>query len=473
MRISGRSELAQYRLLNDAEIWLDGLPGRGTFVVYVHKRTGQQMTIQSAAANHALPGAWAVLPGSRHAPVAEPIRRISSVYWVFALLLIFNIASPKAGILFFGIPLTFGYMLLGIFAPVALIGLVRRPTLSPAAAANFFLGYLLAGLIVLYDTVFFSSAWTSVVTYLTIFIILPMIILVAMSSHLEYVSEKDIGTVLKWCVRFVIVWGIMNFVLYALFKHIIEIKYVTVNAGELSSVFDKNNRRGSLMKLISTYNNGNVFGASMIMLAPLYIYFEKSRFWITALLIAVVLSLSRTAWFGLLAIGFLMVATGFIRLSRIYFWISLIGAAGAGVVMMAVLGWDSSKLLDTNLGGRFEQWSDIEISPLGQGSIRVAEILYAGLLRSFGVIGSLVVMVALLFPVVYAALNRQRLSRLRMAAAIGCGGYLLIAFFDAAFIYPPVIVIYLFASAMIYRRGYRLPSSTPLSYHKASAAGPA
>jgi len=431
------------------------------------------MTSQTAPANPAQQAAWAVLPGSRFAPAAAPIARVSAIYWVYALLLIFNIASPKAGISFFGIPLTFGYMLLGIFAPVALVGLVRRPTLSPAAAANFLLGYLIAGLLVLYDTFLFSAVWTSVITYLAIFILLPMIVLVAMSSHLEYLSEKDIGTILKWCLRFVIVWGIMNFVLYALFKHIVEIKYITINAGEVSSVFDKNNRRGSLMKLISTYNNGNVFGASMIMLAPLYIYFEKSRIWITAFLVAVVLSLSRTAWFGLLAIGFLMVATGFIRLSRVYFWLALASAVCLGVLMMALLGWDSSKLFDTNLGGRFEQWNDIQLSLFGQNSIRVAEILYAGLLRSFGVIGFLIVMVAMLFPIVYAGVNLRRLSRLRLAAAIGCVAYLLIAFFDAAFIYPPVIVIYLFMSAMVYRRGYRLPSSTPLSHQMAKAAAPA
>jgi len=51
-------------------------------------------------------------------------------YWLYALLLITNIAAPKAGIEVYGIPLTFGYMLLAAIAPIGLIGLARRPTLS-------------------------------------------------------------------------------------------------------------------------------------------------------------------------------------------------------------------------------------------------------------------------------------------------------------------------------------------------------
>jgi hypothetical protein len=301
-----------------------------------------------------------------------------------------------------------------------------------------------------------------VVLSLAQFIALPGIMLIALCANLEYLTEQQIGGVLKWCMRFVIVWGLMNFVLYILIKHIIEIRYITINAGEVSSVFNKNNRRGALMKLISTYNNGNIFGACMIMLAPIYIYFERSRAWVVAFLTAVVLSLSRTTWFGLAAVGGLMVLTGQIRLSRGYFWIAAAASVVLAVAMVAALGWSSDKVLDTNLGGRLDQWTDLTLSPFGDNTFRIAEILYAGLLRSFGVIGALIALVALVYPVGYALGHAGKLSVLRRAAAVGCAGYLLAAFFDAAFIYPPTIVIYLFASALVYRRGYRLPSGDPL-----------
>jgi len=404
---------------------------------------------------------WAA-PFAQRRPRAATGTSASAIYWAYVILIITNVASPKAGIEVSGLPVTFGYMLLGVAAPLGLIALIRRPTLQAAAIGNF-IAYLLVGLIALYKTFLFGAAASSVILSLALFIALPMIMLIALCSHLEYLTERQIGGILKWSMRLVIVWGLMNFTLYVLFKHIIEIKYITINAGEVSSVFNKNNRRGSLMKLISTYNNGNIFGVCMIMLAPLYIYFERSRLWVVAFLIAIVLSLSRTTWFGLIAVGGMMVLTGQIRLSRGYFWIAVVCSVALAIGMMATLGWSSNSILDTNLGGRLDQWTDLTLSPFGEDTFRIAEILYAGLIRSFGVIGALFALVALLYPIGYALSRARQLSVLRRAAAVGCAGYLLAAFFDAAFIYPPTIAIYLFASALVYRRGYRLPSGDPLS----------
>lgn len=419
------------------------------------------MNGQSLTPDHALSRAWS-------APLAQSQRLLASArsspsvfYWVYVLLIIANIASPKAGIEVYGYPLTFGYMLLVVIAPIGLIGLARRPTLSSAAIGNF-IAYLAVGFIGVYKTILYGTAASSVLLNIALFIALPAIMLIALCAHLEYLTEKQIGTVLRWSMRFVIVWGLMNFVIFLLTKHIIEIRYITINAGEVSSVFNKNNRRGTLMKLISTYNNGNIFGACMITLAPVYIYFEKSRAWVVAFLISVVLSLSRSTWFGLIMVSVFMALSGQLRLSRISFWIAALAALALAIVMMATLGWSSNSLLDTNLGGRVEQWTNLTLSPFGENTFRIAEILYAGLLRSFGVIGFLIALVALLYPIGYALGRASQLSTLRRAAAAGCAGYLLVSFFDAAFIYPPTIVIYLFVSTLVYRRGFRLPSGDPL-----------
>lgn len=402
----------------------------------------------------------------RGAPAAA---HASALYWAYVVLVIFNIGSPKAGIEVYGFPLTFGYILLAAAAPIGLIALISRPTLQAAAIGNF-IAYLVVGLITIYKTLVFGAPISAVLIGLALFIALPMIMLIGLCAHLEYLSERQIGGILKWCMRFVIAWGIMNFVLYMLFQHIVEIKYVTINAGEVSSVFNKNNRRGSLMKLISTYNNGNIFGVCMIMLAPVYIYFEKSRAWVVAFLAAIVLSLSRTTWFGLIAVGGLMVITGQIRVARGYFWIAVAASIALAVVMAAAIGWSSNSILDTNLGGRLSQWTGLTISPFGDNAFFIAEILYAGLLRSFGVIGALIALVAFLYPIGYALSRGGQLSMLRRAAAVGCAGYLLAAFFDAALIYPPVIAIYLFMSALVYRRGFRLPSGNPLPRAAAASA---
>lgn len=416
---------------------------------------------QSLTPDHALSRAWSAPLAQSQRALASASSNPSFFYWVYVLLIITNIASPKAGIEVFGFPLTFGYMLLAAVAPIGVVGLFRRATLSPAAIGNF-VAYLAVGFIGIYKTILFGTAWSTVVLNLAQFIVLPAIMLIALSAHLEYLTEKQIGTVLRWSIRFVILWGLMNFVMFILFKHIIEIRYITINAGELSSVLNKNNRRGALMKLISTYNNGNVFGACMIVLAPVYIHFEKSRAWVAAFLISVVLSLSRSTWFGLIMVGVFMVASGQVRLSRLSFWIAALAAFALAIVMMVTLGWSGGSLLDTNLGGRTEQWTNLTLSPFGENTFRIAEILYAGLLRSFGVIGFLIALVALLYPIGYALGRVGQLSNLRRAAAVGCAGYLLVSFFDAAFIYPPTFVVYLFVSTLVYRRGFRLPSGDPL-----------
>jgi len=157
-----------------------------------------------------------------------------------------------------------------------------------------------------------------------------------------------------------------------------------------------------------------------------------------------------------------MVLSGQVRLSRIWFWVAASASLALAIFMMATLGWSSNSLFDTDLGGRIEQWSDLTLSPFGENTFRIAEILYAGLLRSFGVIGFLIALVAFLYPIGYALGRAAQLSNLRRAAAAGCAGYLLVSFFDAAFIYPPTIVIYLFVSTLVYRRGFRLPSGDPL-----------
>ncbi|MDF0489900.1 hypothetical protein PX554_17330 [Sphingomonas sp. H39-1-10] len=416
---------------------------------------------QSLTTDHALPRAWPAPLARGQRLLASAGSRPSFFYWVYVLLIITNIASPKAGIEVYGYPLTFGYMLLAVVAPIGLIGLARRPTLSAAAIGNF-VAYLAVGFIGIYKTILYGAAQSSVVLAVALFIALPAIMLIALCAHLEYLTEKQIGTVLRWSMRFVIVWGLLNFVMFILFKHIIEIRYITINAGELSSVFNKNNRRGALMKLISTYNNGNIFGACMVMLAPVYIYFEKSRAWVIAFLLSVVLSLSRSTWFGLIMVGMFMAMSGQVRLSRFSFWIAAFASLALALYMMVTLGWSSDSLFDTDLGGRIEQWTTLTLSPFGESTFRIAEILYAGLLRSFGVIGFLIALVALVYPVGYALGQASRLSTLRRAAAAGCAGYLLVSFFDAAFIYPPTIVIYLFVSSLVYRRGFRLPSGEPL-----------
>ncbi len=73
-----------------------------------------------------------------------------------------------------------------------------------------------------------------------------------------------------------------------------------VNAADVGLLeTTKDINRGGLFKLISTYNNGNVYGAAMLILLPLFDAIETRKWRKLFLRIALVLTLSRSVWIGL------------------------------------------------------------------------------------------------------------------------------------------------------------------------------
>lgn len=214
------------------------------------------------------------------------------------------------------------------------------------------------------------------------------------------------------------------------------------------------------MKLVSTYNNGNIFGVCMITLGPVYLYAEKSRAWKGAFLLAILLTLSRSAWFGMGVMAGVMVVTRQLRINRGYVWVAAIGAVGGVLILLPLLGWTPANLFDSNLGGRFYQFEELVFTWLGAPRIRIAEIIYLGLLQSFGLLGFLGVMLALVFPLLTQGPRLYQLPMLRRAALGGIVCYLMTAASDGAFIFPPVLAIFLFMGALAYRRGYRRAASS-------------
>jgi len=307
----------------------------------------------------------------------------------------------------------------------------------------------------IYKSIGLYHSTTAFVVNIALFIGLPALVLVIYGSFLESIKEQDIGFPIKLAIRFAIAWGIFNFILYILVKRIIEVPYVTVNIGDVGSIFNKNNKRGGLMKLVSSYNNGNVFGVCMILLAPVYMIYEKSRIWLSAFFIACILTLSRTVWFGLAVLFAAMVLSREIRLRNGSVWLGVSIVISGIILVMPALGWGVDRLYDSNLGGRVHQLTSITFSWFGEDKIQINEILYAGLLQSFGVLGFLWAFSALAFPVIFGAVTFRRLPQLRRRAFIGCACYLIVAGIDSAFILPPVLAIYLFLNALLYRRGFR------------------
>ena len=386
-------------------------------------------------------------------PLAAILPRRRATVAIFVLVAVFLIALPKGGITSGGVPVTFGYMLLGACALPALLGLARVPLQAPALM-QLAAGWLPLGLMTVHVTLTGTDSDSHLIVYATVFALLPLLILGLYAPYLERLTEREIATALTWTIRFAVAWGLMNFVLFAVAHQFLRVPFLTVNASDLQDIFARNNRRGALMKLVSTYNNGNIYGACMVMLETLYLLFEQRRGWRIAFLLSIVLTLSRTAWLGLIALFFIMAALGQIRLTRPAVWVLIGGALVSIATLLPAMGWRSDSIIDDDLGGRLDQLSALSVTPLGVGRIHVPEIVYAGLIESFGVIGFGFGCVALGFPLVFGLQRRARLSPLRKAALAGIASYLLLACSDGAFILAPVLPLFLGLCALLYRRGF-------------------
>ena len=380
----------------------------------------------------------------------------SGLIWpLFVLVAIFNLALPKGGIMVYRLPVTWGYLLIALVGALAGIAVIRRRNLQIAPIVQTFGLFLPLGVIVYYKAVQYNLPAAGWIPFAVIFGLFPILILIAIGPQLERIRTADMARAIRPMIRFAVAWGLMNFVLFLLTREIIEIPYVTVNIGDVGEILSKNNlRSGGLMKLVSTYNNGNVFGACMVMLMPLYLYFEHRKIWRALFIVAVILTLSRTAWFSMSAAFIMMALAGQIRLNRSGVWISVAAAVCVLLAVMPLMGWSSANLIDDRLGGRLEYLRDLKISFFGAERIVIPEVVYFGLLQSFGLFGFVLSLGALGFGAGFGIAHWQQLSRLRQAAVIGVLSYLAAAAMDGALLYPPVFPIFLFLNALIYRRGF-------------------
>jgi hypothetical protein len=403
----------------------------------------------------------------------RPVQRkaaLSAVELGFVVLMIFNVALPKGGIKLAGLPLTWGYLFAAILAVPAAICLHRRPgivTMPLLQSACLFLP--VGGLIALKAFVYGLTMSVAAVT-LVQFLVLPIIMLAVLGPYLEEISTDLLATTLVWCLRFAAMWGLVNFILYPLIHSFLEVPYLTVNGADVGTIYEKNNRRGALMKLVSTYNNGNLFGICMVLLAPIYVLFEKSRVWLALFIIAAICTLSRTVWFAMAAVTGIMMLTGQIKVRGLQVWLAIVLAVCVLMAVLPLMGWTPDRLVDTSLGGRDRTFARFELSIFGGDHLTIPEIVYLGFLNSFGIVGFVFAVGALACGPLFGLLHWPRLSPLRRAAVAGLGGYMVGALIDGAFILPPVMLQFLFVTSLVYRRGLRPQAEPVLQMHRASVA---
>lgn len=374
-------------------------------------------------------------------------------------LAVFLVLFPKGGFKIGSVPFTWGYGALGIsiclgalFSPFKDMFRVQRGTVAA------FLCLLPLQLLMLYSLAAngaadFGFALSDIVS----FFVLPIAFLAIFSQFLPRISLDRLLSFVRWMVFLAAAYGIFLFVWKLVTGSYLEIPYLTVNIGDLGTLDDKfNSRPGGLFKLISTYNNGNQYGVATLLLLPLFDLYEKNWFRRLVLRGALVLTLSRTVWVGLVifegldVLRFAILDSSFrrfsvsratmLRLFRLAFTCIVVAA-------MTILFSGMSFLLDPSLGGRTEylenagRFTVLPTIPLDN----FLEVIYYSALSMLGV-GGLAAIVLLFFSPLFLAVVFKELRRspIQVAALEGLVLYIALAAMDGALNYIPTMAFYWF-----------------------------
>ncbi len=374
------------------------------------------------------------------------------------LLLAFLLYFPKGGIKAFGIPLSWGTILLGVFAGIAACNLAYYKTLSQKHLIAFLYTLpfpLLAACSIL---AFGNGNLGFTISLFYCFFLAPLAFILLFEPTLKRLPLETLFRFIDYGVLFVAAYGILLF----FYKHYVgeffTIPYLTVNAGDVGMLELKHIDRGTVFKLISTYNNGNVYGVSILMLLPLF--HTRNTWWKRWIVkTSLILTLSRTVWIGLLLHELIRLLWGRISVSKLLKILGITAAGlGAVAILLPLMGKDISFLFDPNFGGRLNQIlllleEGIYLFPHKQFSV-IAEIVYVSILDTFGVLGLLTFLAALIMPLWVALYHRDTTRpypRYKKDILLGLALYLIVSGSDSASLYIPVMLFYWFGVAVLLR----------------------
>lgn len=379
-------------------------------------------------------------------------QRLREILFFLAVLLL--VILPKGGIKIAGIPLTWGYLYLGFLLILSafVIGSKYRFAVNSkhfmclVATIPFVVYFSLHLLIFGYD----GSMGNFIAFYIS-FVFLPFLFYIIFGYFLARINIDYIEELISNAVFIVALYGIFLFIYKQYTGHFLEIPYITVNAGDLGELAgSKFNRRGSVSKLISTYNNGNIFGVCTLMLFPVFYRRTTSKFKIFIVILALILTLSRTVWIGLIFYFLLNYRNKLQQLAKVYLAGAVLLFLISSFLMTRYFQYGSLEgfILDSNLGGRILQIRKInEITLFGNGPYKIIEeIVYLSIFRQLGIVGLLLFCVSFFAPVYIFFQTRNN----NQVYLLGILTYLFICFSDGCMLLIPTLVFFYFICTMAF-----------------------
>lgn len=383
----------------------------------------------------------------------------SILEWLAYGLAIFLILFPKGGFKAGSIPLTWGYGLIGIAIILGLpFWLIRNS--STVHRGSFAALLCLAPLQLLF---LYSLAVNGVenlgfaISDIVAFFVLPFSFLIIFPQFLPKIRLARLVTLARWLIFIAAAYGIFLFAWRMVVGSYIEIPFLTVNIGDLGTLDEKFNNRGGIFKLISTYNNGNQYGVATLLLLPFFEEFEPSRFRKLVVWTALMLTLSRTVWVGLIIneaisivklLGYDLYSlprlsvrrSSLLRLGRL-------ATMSALVLGMTFLFSGVSFLFDSSLGGRdylLEFFRNATLLP-STPVTNFLEIIYASAALMLGWAGFAAITLLFCAPLFLVATFKElRRTPLQLVACQGLVLYIFLAAMDGAVNYIPTMAFYWF-----------------------------
>ncbi len=380
----------------------------------------------------------------------RPRARLFHPNSILVLLWLFLLVFPKGGFKIAGIPLTWGYLLLGL---VSIYSLFRNRFVCQTQRLIAFYCTLPFQIISAFSFLIHGINDISFgVSFILNFIALPWFFYIFLSEQINSIDLKFLFKLINIGIFCIATYGIFLFLFKMISGKLIEIPFLTTNYNDYGELGKKCNDRGFIFKLISTYNNGNIYGICLLMVFPLYRLLETSKWRKSIAVLSLILSFSRTVWAGLIFSE--MIFACFVLKKNIFLSLilPLVFSIMAIISITYFFGFDFTFLYDQTLGGRTGQLEVFETLSLfpTRSFEGIMEIVYLGILSNFGILGLFSYLIAMIYPIVLT-MSFTSISPIHRSILCGLINYLLISFSDGALLYVPVLVFYWFLSSLMLR----------------------
>jgi len=344
------------------------------------------------------------------------------IQWLF---LLFLVAFPKGGFKVASVPITWGYLFLFLLL-LTYPFTVREIEKDRLRAFLMVIPFQIVVVLTLLISGFTESGFT--LSLIVSFFILP-IIAYFFPHQIELKKLRPI-------IFFVAAYGIFLFIFKLVTGKFLEIPFLTMNYHDLGTLGDKHNDRGLVFKLISTYNNGNLYGICILMLLPLFEALESRATRRFIVKLSLILTFSRTVWVGLLFYEMLFARHRILKIA-----LSLIVLA----LLLVKFPFEASFFTDLSLGGRIEPELFYPVLFPLKPFENIGEMIYPHVMQSFGIFGLLTFLFAMLAPLL---LKQENATLEQKAMRRGLWVYLFVAISDGALLYIPTMCFYWLLSSL-------------------------